>query len=815
MKNRAICTIISRNYLAHARTLAHSFRELHPDARIFVCLVDRNEGAIDPAQEPFELIEAEALGIRDFAAMAFQYDVTELNTAVKPFVLEHLLCERGVEQILYLDPDILVLSPLTWLFDQLDRASILLTPHATHPYRDAKLPNENLLLQTGAYNLGFIGVAATEQGRAMLRWWQGHCYDECAVRPEAGLFVDQKWVDLVPSFFSETEILRDPGLNVAYWNLHERQVDSLTPPRCNGEPLYFFHFSGFKTDAIDAISRHQNRFRLEQRPDLRDLFALYAAQLERNGLAECAKLPYAYGAFDDGRRIDPVMRRLYHSLARDDRRRFGEPFVTGGANSFSAWMRQPATVTRNHKPKGARREWLRLKSLALRAFARWLRDDAYIDNLMYFLHQTQVRVMTRFPDPFGGDRGAFLHWFRRHREELYDAGAQARVLTSISLSPGPPATDLPPSLVRRRTSAEPGVNVLGYFTTESGVAEAARGVSRAIETAGIPVVRNNLDSGPELRHGDTTYSDFSPDNPHAINIVHTNADMLRATRREVGKAYFRGRFNIGYWLWELPEFPDHWSGRFRYLDEVWTPSSFCVESIAAKSSVPVVRVPIPLDPSIAAPLSRTHFALPDDVFLFFFAFDFMSYFERKNPIAVIEAFRLAFRDTDRALLLIKSSNGSRFPEQLQQMKDAADKQRVRLFDGYLERNELRNLLRLSDCYVSLHRSEGFGLSIAEAMSFAKPVIATAYSANLDYMTADNGLLVRHRLVEIEEDIGPYARGQVWADPDIEHAASHMRRVYEDADFAASIGRRAQHDVQRDLSDDRVGDRIQRRLALLR
>ena len=271
MKSRAICTIISRNYLAHARTLAHSFRQFHPDAPVFVCLVDRVDGAFDPAREPFELIEAHALGIRDFEAMAFQYDVMELNTAVKPFVLEQLLFERGVEQLLYLDPDILVLSPVSWLFDQLDRASILLTPHATRPYEDAKLPGEHLLLQTGAYNLGFIGVAATAQARSMLRWWQGHCHDECAVRPEEGLFVDQKWVDLVPSFYPETRILRDPGLNVAYWNLHERQVDSLAPPRCNGEPLYFFHFSGFKIDALDAVSKHQNRFRLEERPDLREV----------------------------------------------------------------------------------------------------------------------------------------------------------------------------------------------------------------------------------------------------------------------------------------------------------------------------------------------------------------------------------------------------------------------------------------------------------------------------------------------------------------------------------------------------------------
>jgi len=432
------------------------------------------------------------------------------------------------------------------------------------------------------------------------------------------------------------------------------------------------------------------------------------------------------------------------------------------------------------------------------------------------VQQTTVRVSTRFPDPFGRDRRRYLSWFRRHREHLYDADFQSRTIEEAAApSPAAPSiVDLPPPLARTRSST-PGINMLGYFTAESGVGEAARAISRAIETACIPVVRNNLDAGPELRHGDTTYRDFPADNPHAINLVHTNADMLRATRKQVGKAYFRGRTNIGYWLWELPEFPDRWSGRFRHLDEVWTPSSFCVESIAAKSSVPVVRVPIPIDPSVAAQLERSHFGLPHDVYLFLFAFDFQSYFERKNPLAVIEAFRLAFSERDPALLLIKSSNGYRFPDRLQQMKDAAAKHRVRIHDGYLDKNEMRNLLRLCDSYVSLHRSEGFGLSLAEAMAFAKPVIATAYSANLDYMNADNGLLVRHRLVEIERDVGPYAKGQVWADPDVEQAAAYMRRVFGDAAFAAEIGRHAQQDVQRELGTARVGRLIERRLGSLR
>ena len=136
--------------------------------------------------------------------MAFRYDVMELNTAVKPFVLAHLLFERGIDRVLYLDPDILVLSTLDPVFRELDACSIVLTPHATRPYQDAKQPDEISLLRTGAYNLGFIGVAKTEESRAMLNWWQERCREHCVVQPEDGLFVDQKWIDLVPGFHPGT-----------------------------------------------------------------------------------------------------------------------------------------------------------------------------------------------------------------------------------------------------------------------------------------------------------------------------------------------------------------------------------------------------------------------------------------------------------------------------------------------------------------------------------------------------------------------------------------------------------------------------------
>jgi glycosyltransferase involved in cell wall biosynthesis len=361
-----------------------------------------------------------------------------------------------------------------------------------------------------------------------------------------------------------------------------------------------------------------------------------------------------------------------------------------------------------------------------------------------------------------------------------------------------------------------GANIAGYFTTESGVGEGARMLARSMECARIPRELYNFDKSGVLPRGDDTFRDFSAENPHPVNIVRVNADQVPLFSKEVGEEYFKDRYNIGFWAWELSEFPEQWNDRFAQFDEIWAPSTFCAEAIAANSPVPVQRMPHSINPAVEQPLRRSQLALPEDRFLFLFVFDYMSFFERKNPLAVIRAFRDAFGGGGHAgvSLVIKSSNGGHFPEQVAHMREEAADLPIEFIDSRLARNEVRNLLRLCDCYVSLHRSEGFGLTMAEAMVFAKPVIATGYSGNTDYMNANNSLLVGHRLTEIEEDVGPYQRGQVWADPDLEQAARHMRFVLERRAEAEELGWRAHEYVRENLSPERIGARIRRRLELV-
>ncbi|HEY2216919.1 MAG TPA: hypothetical protein VGH21_05445, partial [Solirubrobacteraceae bacterium] len=255
-----ICTIIAKNYAAQARVLARSFAEHHPDGRCSVLVIDDYDGYLDPATEPFEILTPEQIGCAEFEEMALRYDVLELSTAVKPWLLDHLLRE-GVEAITYLDPDIRVYSSLEQL-DQLARAhGVVLTPHNTKPLPDdGERPNQIDILLAGVNNLGYVSLGAREEVDTLLRWWRERLLNDCRVDPLNGYFVDQRWFDLAPGLVSDHAIVRAPQFNLAYWNLHSRELEHDGEGyRVDGESLAFFHFSGFDPSSPDVLSRHQSR----------------------------------------------------------------------------------------------------------------------------------------------------------------------------------------------------------------------------------------------------------------------------------------------------------------------------------------------------------------------------------------------------------------------------------------------------------------------------------------------------------------------------------------------------------------------------
>jgi glycosyltransferase involved in cell wall biosynthesis/lipopolysaccharide biosynthesis glycosyltransferase len=328
---RAICTIIAKNYVAFARTLAQSFLSLHPDSKCYVLIVDDFDGYINPADESFEIIKLADLDIPNPAGFCFQYDIKELCTAVKANLLEYLISKKSVDRLLYLDPDILVTGSLEGLFDRLGTEDIVLTPHLDTDYpSDGLLPDDGWIMRSGIFNLGFIGVNSSENVRKFLKWWQSKLYKKCIVDLENGYFVDQKFIDFVPVYFKNVFIEKNVGYNVAYWNLHSRRLtrDNGTW-LCNGEPLYFFHFSGYPAPERGAISMYlpngRSRFEFSTRPDVQRIFSHYKNLLLRNEHKRTRSWPYTFGYFKTGEPI-PYQLREYYRNHSTKWRRWDDPF---------------------------------------------------------------------------------------------------------------------------------------------------------------------------------------------------------------------------------------------------------------------------------------------------------------------------------------------------------------------------------------------------------------------------------------------------------------------------------------------------------
>ena len=358
-----------------------------------------------------------------------------------------------------------------------------------------------------------------------------------------------------------------------------------------------------------------------------------------------------------------------------------------------------------------------------------------------------------------------------------------------------------------------GVNLAGYLSTESGMGEAARASIRSLEAAGVPMVLTNVAS--RLRTQDLSYTTFTDDNPHPFNLVHLNGDNMTTFAAARGRRYFRDRYTIGYWFWELSKWRDDWLDGFNHVDEVWVASEFTRTCLAEVSPVPVVVMPLPFVLPEPPPLGRAHFGLPERSTIFLLTFDVSSQTERKNPLGAIRAFRRAALPRGSAMLVLKYTNAEYDRDAVRRFHDEAEGLDVAMLDGYMSRPELTALMNVSDCYLSLHRGEGFGMTMGEAMLLGKPVIATNYSGNVDFMTPDNSYLVDYRVVPLTRDYGPYMRGFVWADADVPQAAQFIREVALNRDAAAEKGRAARRDMLATRLPEHTGIAMRERLEAIR
>lgn len=355
----------------------------------------------------------------------------------------------------------------------------------------------------------------------------------------------------------------------------------------------------------------------------------------------------------------------------------------------------------------------------------------------------------------------------------------------------------------------PGVNVVGYLDATSGLGERARELVATLRVGGVSVGEWSVPGqGPYVApHG-------GPPTVYDTTIAMVTAVQLADVRSRVPEPFERASRTIGYFFWELAEVPDEQQWGIGLVDEIWAPTRFVADAYRAATDTPVRDVPLPL-PVLERPAAtaETERGSGDERFDVLVAFDFLSVMERKNPLGAIEAFRRAFPADEPVHLTIKTLNGEQRPEQLGRVRAAAaDDDRIELRDERCTPDELAELTASADVLLSLHRSEGLGLHLAEAMALGTMVVASRYGGSLDLMDDDSAALVDVDLVEVGNGEGAYAAPARWADPDLDHAARLLRRAYDEPAWRDELARRAAARVAESPSRATIGASLARILS---
>lgn len=444
--------------------------------------------------------------------------------------------------------------------------------------------------------------------------------------------------------------------------------------------------------------------------------------------------------------------------------------------------------------------WLR--TLSIRALSEWRRfhNARQLIQRVMEIHRTE------------GSRGL--------RQRL-------RFLTRKNQISGAQKNKLKPKLFNKDGTSAPsvmahGALLIGHPHEVLGVGENLRAISCALKSSQIPY---QICDAFDARSAHIKYfEDFSERiktssevNQYLTNLFCLNANEMDMALSYLGPDLFSKAYNIGLWMWELSEFPHSWVGNFRYVNEIWAQSRFVQESISKKSTVPVIWMPQVVEPGPADPQIAKLLGISNDKFTFLCFFDFRSHVARKNPRAVLEAFRLAFGNTSEPVSLVIKMHGMKHSNEeykrlIAEIQDLDN--RIIIIEKILTDREIKGLISGCDAFVSLHRSEGFGRGIAEAMYYGKPTITTGYSGNMDFCNNFNSCLVDYNLIPVKKDEYPFWSGQFWAEPNIEHAASLMKQLYRDRDLCRRLGNRGQVEIRETHGAASTGRRMRERLATL-
>jgi glycosyltransferase involved in cell wall biosynthesis len=736
-----------------------SVRQTNPDVDLYALVIglDQKDSRDAVLNDVRLLSEKDILTSEEMSDMPFIYDLLEFATSLKPFTFKLLLSKQKYKTIIYLDPDIEVYQSLSPVFEELKQHSIVVTPHVLAPIpEDGLLPNSADISLAGIYNLGFIGVR--NDAMAFIDWWCDRLKFDCISDPPRGLFVDQKWIDWAPALFN-VRVLKDPSLNVAYWNIHERDIgtmqgeESKSEFAVNGGTLTFFHFSGFDPDRPETLSRHsrlKERVSPSDNETLMSLCRAYALRIRHFEQDSGGSRDYAYSEISPGvPATKPTRRALRNArtggyLKISDRER-----PASDSAAFVSWLRTP---------QGS---W----SLTPLEVGLWLsRED--------------LRLGQQNLDMFSARR--LREWSKASSESAVESN-----LLGVSVAPANPEVarrKLPPH------NPYAGVSVLAYANAEMGVGEGGRRLFAAIRQTGIPSELVGLrDHSSRDEHRLISNVREFPSFRTVVSVVNADQAPIVSSRFDLKRNASR---HIGYWAWELEDFPSKFKSGIDAVDEIWTMSTFIQKAIEAKTDKRVNLVPNAFKPpGPKTSFTRDMLGLPNDKFVFLTSFDYLSVPRRKNPESTIKAYVAAFRETDGACLIVKSINSNQNPNYQTGLRDlASNRKDVVFIDKYLSDIENIALIELADCFISLHRSEGFGLNMADAMSLGTPVVATNYGGNLDFMSNQSTALVDYEVQEVGEGSWPYNPDSLWAEPSIIHAAHQMSKVFTQESYRENLVR---------------------------
>jgi glycosyltransferase involved in cell wall biosynthesis len=757
----SIGTIVALNYVAQARVLHESIAEHDPTVRRVTLLID---GTDDDRSLPGlgdVLLPADLpIPPRELEQMMLIYSVMELATALKPALLR-LLVTRSGRAALYLDPDIQVFSSLREIVADAEEHGIVLTPHTLEPIpRDGLRHSEQTIMLAGMYNLGFIAVSPSSL--RFLDWWHERLVTDAVSDPAAGLFTDQRWIDWVPSLFPVV-LSRNPGDNVAYWNLHHRRITAREDGwDVNGHPLRFFHFSGFEPATPWIVSRHMGdspRPRSSRDDELSRILDQYAERLIAAGHGAASSVPYRLDALPNGVPLTPQRREFFRNLVI--RGLLADaPLPFSESDAFVQWLNE----------RGAE------------GFSR-------LGRLVW---EMRPDLQHAFPDPGRVTTSGFGQWM--HADAWYRMLADGLLPQSIE----PPRAPVAPLTASTRLGAF-GWNVIAYADAELGVGEVGRRVAHMVRATGAPMrlvsVPRRILSRDEHRSAISVETTLGYEN----SIVCVNADMVTQVTRDLGLMGTRGR-RIGLWFWELDEFPDYLPHALEQVHEVWVTSSLTREALLRHTSKPVHLIKIPIEvPASSTPYTRAQLGMPSGPVLLT-NFDYLSIPRRKNPLGVIRAYRDAVDPDEGVTLIVKSINAHHAPLAHDEIVHAArGRDDIHIVDAYITHDQMQAMIELADGYISLHRSEGFGLNVADALARQTPVVSTAYSGTLEFTSRETADLIPYTLVPVGPDCHPYPPDALWAEPDHDEAVRAIRRLLDEPHAARDRAARAARTITSEWS----------------